>query len=75
MGSTKRKKLISGWPVTDQQLQEAATHAGLLDIGDDFLDVSFRRRCESLLPKTEKIEPKDCAAAFIYLKENFYTTL
>jgi hypothetical protein len=41
---------------------------------DDFLDASFRR-CESLLPKTEKIEPKDCASAFIYLKENFNTTL
>lgn len=61
--------------MTDEQLQEASSHAGILDLEDDFLDAAFRRRCESLLPKTEKIEPKDCATAFIYLKENFNTTL
>ena len=72
--TNRRKNLISGGPVTDQQLQEAATHAGVLDMEYDFLDASFRRKCESLLPRTEKIEPKDCAFVFIYLKENFNTT-
>ena len=61
--------------MTDEQLQEAATHAGILDLEDDYLDAAFRRSCETLLQKTEKIEPKDCASAFIYLKENFNTTL
>ena len=64
-------KFFAGWPVTEEQLQEAATHAGVLDIDDDFLVADFRAECERLMPHIEEIEPEDCSDAFCYLKQHF----
>ena len=61
----------AGWPVTEQALQEAAAHAGVLDIDDDFLVSNFRAECERLMRHIDKIEPGDCADAFSYLKQHF----
>lgn len=58
--------LSLGWPVTEEQLREAANHAGVLEVEDNFLDARFRRECERLIPNTEKIEPEDCVAAFLF---------
>ena len=45
----------AGWPVTEQELQEAAAHAGVLDIDDDFLVADFRAECERLMTHIEEI--------------------
>lgn len=58
--------LSLGWPVTEEQLREVANHAGVLEVEDNFLDARFRRECERLIPNTEKIEPEDCVAAFLF---------
>ena len=58
--------LSLGWPVTEEQLREVASHAGVLEVEDNFLDARFRRECEHLIPNTEKIEPEDCVAAFLF---------
>ena len=58
--------LSLGWPVTEEQLREAANHTGVLEVEDNFLDARFRRECERLIPNTEKIEPEDCVAAFLF---------
>ena len=63
--------LSLGWLVTEEQLREVANHAGVLEVEDDFLDARFRRECERLIPNTEKIEPEDCVAAFLFLKTHF----
>lgn len=31
-----------GWPVTEEQLQDVAGHAGVLEVEDDFLDARMR---------------------------------
>ena len=64
-------KFFAGWPVTEEQLQEAATHAGVLDIDDDFLVADFRAECERLMPHIKEIQPEDCSDAFCYLKQHF----
>ena len=61
----------AGWPVTEEQLQAVAAHAGVLDIEDDFILPDFRAECERLMPQIEEIEPGDCADAFRYLKQHF----
>ena len=58
--------LSLGWPVTEEQLREVANRAGVLEVEDNFLDARFRRECERLIPNTEKIEPEDCVAAFLF---------
>ena len=30
-----------GWPVSEEQLEEVAAHAGVLETDDDFLDARF----------------------------------
>lgn len=60
-----------GWPVTEEQLQEVAVHAGVLDIEDDFIAPDFRAKCERLMPHIEEVDPGDCADAFRYLKQHF----
>ena len=57
--------------MTEEQLQEVAAHAGVLEIDDDFLEAPFRNECERLIPDILEIQPEECAEAFIYLKQNF----
>jgi hypothetical protein len=64
-------KFSAGWPVTEEELQQAAAHAGVLEIDDDFLVADFRAECERLMPHIEEIGPEDCSDAFCYLKEHF----
>ena len=57
-----------GFHVTEDQLAEVAKHSGVLDIDSDFLSPEMRQRCETILPYPEKVEPSECAKAFVYLK-------
>ena len=63
--------IILGREVTEEQLKEAAFHAGVLDIEDDYLEPDFRARCEGIIPHPSDVEPNDCVDAFVYLKEHF----
>lgn len=60
-----------GLRLTDDQLEEAAIVSGVLEIDDDFLEPEFRREGERIIPNSSETEPKNCAAAFMYLKSNF----
>ena len=63
--------LFVGWIVSEEQLEEVATHSGVLEIDDDFLNARFRAECERLIPKTEEITDEDCVDAFLFLKAHF----
>ena len=39
---------FTGWPVTEDELKEAALHSGVLSVEDDFLDATFRSKCEEI---------------------------
>ena len=43
-----------GWPVTEGELKEAALHSGVLSVEDDFLDATFRSKCEEIIPYPTK---------------------
>ena len=45
--------------------------SGVLDVEEDFLEPEFRVQCERIVPEAHKIEPKDFADAYIFLKQNF----
>ncbi|KAK3747967.1 hypothetical protein QZH41_019446 [Actinostola sp. cb2023] len=60
-----------GLPISENQLEEAAQHAGVLDVEDDFLEPAFRLECERWIPDVKKIHPQDCKTAYLYLKQNF----
>ena len=62
---------LSGWPVTEDQLKEVASHSGVLQTPSDFLHPDFRKACEDLIPFPQEVEPKHCMDAFLYLKNNF----
>lgn len=62
---------ITGLPVTEEQLKEAATQSGVLTFPDDFLEPEFRAECERVLPDSETIRPHECRDAYMYLKSNF----
>ena len=52
-------------------MEEVATHTGVLELDDDFLDARFRRECERLIPKTEEIKSENCATILLFLKTHF----
>lgn len=58
-----------GWPITEEQIQEAATASGVLNVPNDFISPEFREECERFIPHPEKIESSECKDAFIFLKE------
>jgi len=62
---------ITGLPVTEEQLKEAATQSGVLTFPDDFLEPEFRAECERVLPDSETIRPHECRDTYMYLKSNF----
>ena len=59
-----------GWPITEDQLKEAAVHSGILQVEEDFIDRTFRTKCEEIIPYPDRVEPNECKEAFLYLKEN-----
>ncbi|CAB3983394.1 Hypothetical predicted protein [Paramuricea clavata] len=63
--------LPDGFPVTEEQLAEVAQHSGVLEIDNDFLPPEIRRKCEAIIPFPEKVEPSDCADAYLYLSKDF----
>jgi hypothetical protein len=63
---------LIGFPVTEEQLAEVAQHSGVLEIDNDFLPPEIRRKCEAIIPFPEKVEPSDCADAYLYLKQRFH---
>lgn len=60
-----------GFHVTEDQLAEVAQHSGVLNIDNDFLSPEMRQQCEAIIPYPEKVEPSDCAKAFLYLKRHY----
>lgn len=61
---------FTGFPVTEEQLEEAATESGVLNMTVDFLDPQFRAECERIIPDRENIKPDECTDVFLYLKSN-----
>ena len=60
---------ITGLPVTEEQLKEAATQFGVLTVRDDFLQPEFRAECERVLTDSETIRPHECRDAIHLLKK------
>ncbi|CAB4039230.1 Hypothetical predicted protein, partial [Paramuricea clavata] len=50
--------------VTEEQLQEAATESGVLQVPDDFLTEEFRAECERLIPDNDTIKPDEWTNAY-----------
>ena len=44
-----------------------ATHSGVLETEDDFLNARVRAECEPLIPKTVEITHEDCVDVFLSL--------
>lgn len=63
--------LFAGFPVTEEQLEEVATEAGVLNVPDDFLTPEFRAECERIIPDNDRIKSDECKDAYLYLKHNF----
>ena len=47
-----------GWPITEVQLKEAAVHSGILQVEEDFIDRTFRTKCEEIIPYPDRVEPQ-----------------
>ena len=60
-----------GFHVNEDQLAEVAKHSEVLDVDTDFLSPEMRAQCEAIIPYPEKVEPSDCAKAFVYLKGRY----
>lgn len=65
-----KDSILTGLPVTEEQLEEAAIQSGVLTAPDDFLTPEFRAECERLIPDNELIRPDEFKDAFLYLKQN-----
>ena len=63
---------LQGWPVTEEQLKDVAEVSEVLQADKDFIDSEYRSKCAEYIPYPDKVEPKDCADAFVYLKEKFF---
>lgn len=61
----------SGFPITEEQLKDAAENSGVLQLDNDFISPEFRAKCTNILPYPDQVEPNECYDAFIYLKTNF----
>ena len=57
------------WPITEEEIKEAALHSGVLQVEEEFLDATFRTRCEEIIPYFDQVQPNECQEAFLYLKE------
>ena len=62
---------FQGFPVTEEQLKEAAEESGVLNVPEDFLPPDVRAECERIMPDREDIKPEDCRDAYMYLKSNY----
>ena len=63
--------LPKGFPVTEEQLEEAATYSGVLEVPDDYLPVDVHAECECIIPDVNTIKPEECKDAYLYLKQNY----
>ncbi len=61
----------TGWKVTEEQMEEAASMSGVLETSCDYLPPDFRRRCEEIIKDPLQVKASDCADAFAYLKHRF----
>ena len=61
---------ISGLPLTEDDLKEAAEVSGVLNVADDFLQSDFRQICEEILPNVNEVKPSEFLEQFLFLKEN-----
>lgn len=62
---------FTGFPITEEQLQEAAIESGVLQMPEDYLNPNFREQCERLIPDHDTIKPHECRDAYMYLKQHF----
>ena len=51
---------FSGWPVTEEQLEDVAKYSEVLETGSDFLEEDFRKACEDVIPFPERVEATKC---------------
>ena len=57
------------WPVTDEQLKDAALQSQLLDYEETYIPQEIKTRCEELIPNPLDVDPKHYIDAFLYLKD------
>lgn len=62
---------ITGFPLTEEDLKEAAEVSGILNVADDFIQPEFRQTCEEILPGVHDIKPNEFVEKFLILKENY----
>ena len=60
---------LTGLPLTDDQLHEAAVMSEVLQVEEDYMPLDFRKKCEECVPDPQNLEPKECSAMFIKLKK------
>ena len=48
------------WPLTEEQLQEAVTASGVLNVPTDFLNPEIGAESEMCIPHPGKIESSEC---------------
>ena len=62
--------IVIGFPVSEDQLEEVARHAGVLDVGDDYLTQEFRQECQQYIADPAGIQPNECKEAYLFLKQH-----
>ncbi len=63
--------MFLAWPVPEDRLKDAAMQSGLLDFNEEYIPSDVEARCKEVIPDPTAVKPKDCADAFLYLK-NMY---
>ena len=56
--------IVIGFPVSEDQLEEVARHAGVLDVGDDYLTQEFRQEWQQYIADPAGIQPNECREAY-----------
>ena len=59
-----------GYDISEEQLMEVAELSGIFEEDDDFLDPTFRARCEEYIPNTDEIKSAEAANAYLHLKSH-----
>lgn len=60
-----------GWPISEDDLKKVANYSGVLECGEDFLEIPIREECERWVPNVEDVNPDDWTDAYLYVRENF----
>ena len=63
---------LSGWPVSEESLHEAAELSGVLQEGNDFLPPEVREECERIIPEVDNVKPRDAADTCLFFKAHYH---